>query len=56
MNDVRWTWLGGAVPDYKYGRNTPESNFLAGQVEYLQSCEHLGSCLAIKHSIMKSSM
>ena len=24
----------GAVPDYKYGRNKPESEFLTGQAEY----------------------
>ena len=33
MNDVRWTRggrRGGAVPDYKYVRNKPESKFLTG--------------------------
>ena len=25
---------GGAVPDYKYGRNAPESDFLTSQAEY----------------------
>ena len=37
VNDVRWTRGGrggGAVPDYKYGRNIPESDFLTGQAEY----------------------
>ena len=36
VNDVRWTRGGrrGAVPDYKYGRNKPESEFLTGQAEY----------------------
>ena len=41
VNDVRWTrgghrwtYVGGAVPDYKYGRNKPESEFLTGQAEY----------------------
>ena len=32
--DTRWTYVGGAVPDYKYGRNKPESEFLTGQAEY----------------------
>ena len=37
VNDVRWTQGGrrGAVPDYKYGRNKPESEFHTGQAEYL---------------------
>ena len=26
--------VGGAVPDYKYGHNKPESEFLTGQAEY----------------------
>jgi len=37
VNDVRWTRggrRGGAVPNYKYGRNKPESEFLTGQAEY----------------------
>ena len=46
----------GAVPDYKYVHNKPESEFLTGIVEYSPSCEHLGSCLAVEHSLMKSSM
>ena len=46
---------GGAVPNYKYKCNKPESEFLTGQVEYLWSCERLGSCLAVEHSMMKSS-
>ena len=45
----------GAVPDFKYGRNKPESEFLTGQAEYSQSCERLGSCLVIERSMMKSS-
>ena len=47
--------VGGAVPDYKYVHNKPESEFLTGQVEYSRSCERLGSCLAMEHSMMKSS-
>ena len=37
VNDVRWTRGGcrGAVPDYKYGHNKPESEFISGQAEYL---------------------
>ena len=27
--------IGGMVPDYKYGHNKPESEFLTGQAEYL---------------------
>ena len=36
VNDVRWTRSGrrGAMPDYKYGRNKTESEFLTGQAEY----------------------
>ena len=36
VNDVRWTRGGrrGVVPDYKYGRNKPESEFLTGQAEH----------------------
>ena len=34
--------VGGAVPDYKYVRNKPESGFLTGQAEYSRSCERLG--------------
>ena len=26
--------VGGTVPDYKYGCNKPESEFLTGQAEY----------------------
>ena len=47
--------VGGAVPDYKYVRNKPESGFLTDQAEYSWSCERLGSCLATEHSMMKSS-
>ena len=47
--------VGGAVPDYKYVRNKPESGFLTGQAEYSRSCERLGSCLATERSMMKSS-
>ena len=47
--------VGRAVPDYKYGRNKPESEFLTGQAEYSRSCERLESCLAIERSMMKSS-
>ena len=46
---------GGAVPDYKYGRNKLESEFLTGVAEYSQSCEGLGSCLAIERSMIKSN-
>ena len=35
--------VGGAVPDYKYVHNKPESKFVTGQVEYLRSCECLKS-------------
>ena len=48
--------VGGAVPDYRYGRNIiPESDFLTGQAEYSWSCERLGSCLVTECSMMKSS-
>ena len=58
MNDVRWMRhgrRGGAVPDYKYGHNKPESEFLTVQAEHSQSCECLESCLAIECSMMESS-
>ena len=45
---------GEAVPDFKYVRNKIGSGFLTGQVEYSQSSERLGSCLATECSIMKS--
>ena len=45
--------VGGTVPDYNY---KTESNFLTGQVEYSQSGECVGPCLALEHSMMKSSM
>jgi len=48
--------VGGVVPDYKYRRNKPESEFLTGQAEYSWSCECLGSCLAVECSMMRSSM
>ena len=54
MNDVRWTLggrRGGAVPNYKYRRNIPESEFLTVQAEYSQSCKRLGSCLEIESVI-----
>ena len=35
--------------------NKPESEFLTGQVECLQSCERLGSCLAVERLMIKSS-
>ena len=44
------------MPDYKYGRNKTESEFLTGQAEYSWSYERLGSCLAVERSMMKSSM
>ena len=47
--------VGGMVPDYKYGRNKPESEFLTGQAEYSWSCERLVSCLMVERSMMKSS-
>ena len=49
--------LGGGVvvPNYKYGCDKPENKFFTVQAEYSQSCEHLGSCLAIECSMMKSS-
>ena len=55
--------VGGEVPDYKYGCNKPESEFLTGQTKYLWSgqtkyswsCECLGSCLAVERSMVKSS-
>ena len=47
--------VGGEVPNFKYGRNKPESEFLTGQAEYSRSCECLGSCLAMERSMMKSS-
>ena len=40
-------------PDYKYVSNKSKGMFLDGQAEYLWSCEHMGSCLAIERS-MKS--
>ena len=66
--DVMWMWRGGVRwiqwgrdvdmggGDYKYVHNKPESEFLTGQAEHLRSCEHLGSCLAMDGSMMKSSM
>ena len=39
--------VGWAVPNCKYVRNEPENEFPTGQVEYSQSCEHLGSCLVL---------
>ena len=42
--------VGGGVPDYKYRRNKPESEFLTVQAEYSRSCAHLGFCLVIEHS------
>ena len=47
---------GGAVPDYKYGRNKPESEFLTGQAEYSLSRERLGPCLAVERSMKKSRL
>ena len=57
VNNIRWTrgregGGGGGVPHYKYGHN---SEFLTCQVEYLRSCECLGSCLVIERSMMKCS-
>ena len=46
----------GVVPDYKYRRNIPESEFLISQAEYSQSCERLGSCLVMEYLMIKSSM
>ena len=46
----------GVVSDYKYVYNKSEGEFLTGQVEYSQSCGCLGSCLAMEHSVRKSSM
>ena len=46
---------GGVMPDYKYMHNRPESEFLTAQVEYLQSCDHLVSCLETERSMMKSA-
>ena len=48
--------VGGAVPNYKYTCNKPESEFLTCQAEYQRSCKHLGSCLLTGCSMMKSSM
>ena len=55
MNDVRWMQggRGGVVPDYKYVCNEPESKFLTGQAEYSRSCERLGFCVVMEHSMMK---
>ena len=40
------TWLQGgyrgAVPNYTFMRNKPESEFLTDEVEYSQPQEHLG--------------
>ena len=47
--------VGGAVPDYKYRRNKPETEFLTCQAEYSWSCERLGFCLVVERSMMKSS-
>ena len=30
-----------------YVHNEPENEFPTGQAEYLESCEHLGSCLVM---------
>ena len=55
MSGGREVDVGGVVPDYKYGHNKPESEFLTGQAEYSWSYERLGSCLAVERSMMKSS-
>ena len=47
--------VGGTVPDYKYMCNKPESEFLAGQVEY-SSCERLEFCLAMECSMKSSTL
>ena len=47
--------VGEAVPDHKYRRNKPESEFLTGQAEYSRSCERLGSCVATELSSMMES-
>ena len=43
--------VGGAVPNYKYVRNKPESEFLTGQEEHSWSCERLGIYLAMEDAI-----
>ena len=35
----------GAAPDYKYGRNKPESEFLTSLAEYSWSCERTSRVL-----------
>ena len=47
--------VGGTVPDYKYMHNKPESEVLAGQVEY-SSCERLEYCLAMECSMKSSTL
>ena len=47
--------VGDVVPDYKYMRNKPKSEFLTGKAEYSPSCEYLGSWLATEHLMRKSS-
>jgi len=54
-SDIRWTWGGGGVPNYKNVDNKPERDCFTNQAEYSQSCDHVGSRLVMEHSMMKSS-
>ena len=56
--NVRWNWGGrrGAVPDYRYMCNKPESIFFDWSSGVLVICKHLGSCLVTEPSMMKSSV
>ena len=57
VNDVRWTrggHRGGGVQLQVHAQYTWE-RVLTGPVEYSWSCERLGSCLAVEHSMMNSS-
>ena len=58
MSGGRKVDVGGVVPhvpNYKYGLNKPESEFLTSQAEYSWSCKCLGSCLAVERLMTKSS-
>ena len=46
----------GCEVDVRVPATTKINHFLTGQPEYLQSCEHLGSCQVTEHLTMMSSM
>ena len=46
----------GCEVDVREPATTKINQFLTGQPEYLQSCEHLGSCQVTEHLTIMSSM